>query len=117
MMQGGNSKRGKRNISVQTNELAEYFADLTTETNEHVADKSEPEPPPDRSAIAEELRRLKAYVSNLGDQISELAHRAAGQAAKNRVSPKGRVPLSGIATVLIAVAALGIAARTLSERR
>ncbi len=116
MMHGGNGKRGRRNSSVQTNELEEYFAELGTGANEHPTDSYRPGPPPDRSAMAEELRRLRAYVSYLGDKISELPHGPEVQAAKKRVFPKGVAPLSGIATALIAVAALS-AARIFSERR
>jgi hypothetical protein len=115
-MHGRNRRRGRRNSSVQTNELDEYFAELGTGTNEHSADSYKLGPPADRSAMVEELRRLRAYVSYLGDQISELPRGPEVQAAKKRVFPKGGAPLSGIATALIAVAVLG-AARILSERR
>lgn len=114
-MQGGGKKGGKRNSSVQTNELEEYFSALSSETDEHAEDHSAPAN--DTSAVAEEVRRLKAFVAHLGNQISELPNRPEIRARKKRVFSRAVVTHSGIATVLIAVAALGVAARVLSERR
>jgi hypothetical protein len=116
-MQGGGKKGGKRNSSVQTNELEEYFSALSSETNEHAEDRSKVATTNDTSAVAEEVRRLKAFVAHLADQISELPNRPGIRSGKKRVFSRGVVTPSGIATVLIAVAALGVAARVLSERR
>ncbi len=116
-MQGGGRKGGKRNNSVQTNELEEYFSALSTETNEHAEERLTVAPANDTSALAEEVRRLKAFVAHLGDQISELPDQRDIRAGKKRGFSRGIVTASGIATVLIAVAALGVAARFLSQRR
>jgi hypothetical protein len=114
-MQGGGRKGGKRNVSVQINELEEFFSALGTETDEYAEGRSKVAPATD--TVAEEVRRLKALVAHLGGQISDLPHRREIRAWKKRGFYRGIVTLSGVATVLLAVAALGVAARVLSQRR
>jgi hypothetical protein len=116
-MQAGGRKGGKRNSSVQTNELEEYFSALGTETNEHVEDRSKVALTNDTSALAEEVRRLKAFVAHLRDQVSELPDKRENRAGKKQRFSRGIVTASGIATVLIALVALGAAARVLSQGR
>jgi hypothetical protein len=116
-MQGGGRKGRKRNGSVQTNELEEYFSALGTETDEHAEDRSKMAPTTDTSAVAEEVRRLKALVAHLGDQMSDLPNRREIRARKKPGFYRGVVTPSGVAIVLLAVAALGVAARVLSQRR
>ena len=67
-MRGAIKKTGKRNLSDNGNELEEYFAEFDVAELDP-DDAARPNESHSGLTVAEEIRRLKAYVAHLGEQI------------------------------------------------
>jgi hypothetical protein len=106
-MRGAIKKTGKRNLSDHGNELEEYFAEFDVAELDP-DDAARPNESNSALTVSEEIRRLKAYVAHLGEQIVgfQPAQRSQSKATRPIAVEKivGFTVMVGIAAAVVVVA-------------